>query len=151
MAADGAVGPEDADDSDYFELMIARFKPKLQTEECRIKTGEELDDRLARVLAEPQLAIGLGFVEDGAGWGYFLLLLNGERAWIHLMEGPCVTGRDSKVALADTRPVRFRDDVGVWHEVPFKDTITREQGVQALRHWLPRGEKLPELTWVWAT
>jgi hypothetical protein len=133
-------------DPDFFELMVARFTPAPRADECRISTARELDEQLAGVLAEPMLAVGLNCVAEGADWGSLLLLLNGERAWVHLMEGPCLTARDPTVSRSGA-PVSFRDDAGVWHEVPFEDTIPREQGLRALRHWLPRGEKLPELVW----
>jgi hypothetical protein len=93
------------------------------------------------------LAIGLNCVAEGADWGSFLLLLNGERGVVHLMEGPCLTARDPNLRAPGAPSVKFQDDAGVWHDVPFEGTISREQGLRALRHWLPRGEKLPELTW----
>jgi hypothetical protein len=133
-------------DSDYFDLTIARFTPKPRADECRIKTVRELNERLAEIITEPMLAIGLGCVAEGADWGHFLLLLNGERAWVHLMEGPCLTAHDPSVSGSRTL-VSFQDDAGVSHEIPFEDTISREQGLRALRHWLPRGKKLPELVW----
>jgi hypothetical protein len=132
-------------DPDFFKLMIARFAPKSKSE-CRIKSVDELDARLTGVLSESMLAIGLACVAEGADWGAFLLLLNGERAWVHLMEGPCLTARDPE-ARGSGASVRFCDDAGVWHEIPLEDTISREQGLRALRHWLPRGDKLPELAW----
>jgi hypothetical protein len=49
-------------DPDYFDLMIARFTPKPRADECRIKTVRELDERLAEIITEPKLAIGLGCV-----------------------------------------------------------------------------------------
>jgi hypothetical protein len=138
--------PDEVADPDFFELTIARFTPKPVVEECRIKTVCELDDRLAEIITEPMLAIGLGCVAEDADWGHFLLLLNGERSWVHLMEGPCLTARDPSVSGARTL-MSFQDDAGVSHEIPFEDTISREQGLRALRYWLPRGEKLPELVW----
>jgi hypothetical protein len=136
-------------DPDYFDLMIARFTPTPRTEESRIKTVRELDERLAGIMADPILAIGLGCVAEDADWGHFLLLLNGERARVHLMEGPCLTARDPNVSGSRTL-VGFQDDAGVSHLIPFDDTISREQGLRALRHWLPCGEKLPELVWGYA-
>lgn len=133
-------------DPDYFDLMIVRFTPRPRAHECHVKTLRELDECLAGIMTEPMLAIGLGCVAEDAGWGHFLLLLNGERGWVHLMEGACLTARDPRVSGSRTL-VSFQDDVGVSHEIPFEDTISREQGHQALRHWLPRGEKLPELVW----
>ena len=133
-------------DPDYFDLIIAHFTPKPRADECRIKTVRELDERLAEIITEPMLAIGLGCVAEDANWGHFLLLLNGERSWVHLMEGPCLTARDPSVSGSRTL-VSFQDDAGVSHEIPFEDTISREQGLRALRYWLPRGEKLPELVW----
>ena len=108
---------------------------------------QELDDRLADLLSEPILAIGLNCVADGADWGHFLLLLSGERALVHLMEGPCVSARDPSLGAPAASSVKFQDDAGFWHEVPFTGTISQQQGLRALRHWLPRGEKLPELEW----
>lgn len=131
---------------DYFELMIARFTPKPRADELRITTLGELDQCLAHCMTEPMLAIGLSCVAEDADWGHFLLLMNGERAWVHLMEGPCRTARDPGVNGSRSL-VTFEDDGGVSHKIPFEDTISREQGLRALRHWLPRGEKLPELVW----
>lgn len=139
---------EEIADPDFFELMVTRFTPSPQSEECRIRTVQELDLQLAPFLEESMLAIGLSCVAEGAGWGYFLLLVNGARAWVHLMEGRCVTAHDTNLGVKATPLVRFQDDAGVWHEVPFQDTITREQGIRALQHWVPHGEKMPELTWV---
>jgi hypothetical protein len=141
---------EDIADPDFFELMIARFTPKPRVEECRIKTVKEFDERLAPLIAEPMLAIGLNCIAEGAGWGSFLLLLSEERALIHLMEGPCLTAHEAGHRFSGAPTVKFLDDAMVWHEVPFERTVSREQGLRALRHWLPRGEKLPELMWVTA-
>jgi hypothetical protein len=138
---------EDVADLDFFELMIARFTPNPQVSEWRINTVRELDECLAGLLTEPLLAVGLGCVAEGADWGSFLLLLHRERGWVHLMEGACLTARDPSLT-GPNGVVRFQDDAGVWHEVAFEETISREQGLQALRHWLPRGDKLPELRWV---
>jgi hypothetical protein len=138
--------PED-DLPEYFELMIARFMAEPTTEECRVESLEELDVRLAPVLSEPILTIGLNRVIDDADWGHFLLLLNGDRAWIHLVDGPCLTGRDPNLRASAAQPVMFQDDAGVWHEVPYDGTLSREQGLAALRHWAPRGEKSAELAW----
>jgi hypothetical protein len=138
--------PEEVADPDFFELMIARFTPKPRAKQCRIKTVGELDERLAGALADPMLAIGLTCVAEGVDWGSFLLLLNGERAWVHLMVGHCITARDPKIRDTSAS-VSFLDDAGVWHQMPFEATLSREQGLCALRHWLPRGEKLPKLAW----
>ena len=89
--------------------------------------------------------VGPTFVTEGADWGSFLLLPNGGRAWVHLMEGPCPTARDAD--LTDTGgSVGLQDDVGVWHQAPFESTISREQRFRASRHRPPRGEKWPGLT-----
>ena len=134
-------------DADFFELLVTRFTPEPSTEECRIETVQELDERLAPILSEQMLAINLNCVSDDADWGSFLLLLCGERALIHLMEGPCISARDPSLVAPDASPVRFRDDAGFWHEAPFEHTISREQGLRALRHWLSQGETASELSW----
>jgi hypothetical protein len=133
-------------DPEYFDLMIARFTPKLSASECRIRTVRELDERLAETMTEPMLAIGIGCVTKDADWDHFLLLLNGDRAWIHLMAGRCITARDPN-SLSSQTLVNFQDDAGVSHKIAFQDTVSRDQGLRALRHWLPRGDKLTELVW----
>lgn len=60
---------------DYFDLKIARFAPKRRVDECRIKTVGELDERLAEIIAEPMLAIGLGCVAEEADWGHIRMAL----------------------------------------------------------------------------
>lgn len=132
---------------DYFELTLTHFTPHPVTESCKIETVAELDEYLLRIAGEKLLSIGVGCIADEADWGSCWLFINGDRAHIHLLEGPCVTGRDPSIAEQGGERVRFRDDGGNWHDFEFVDTVSREQGLRALRHWLPRGEKLPELRW----
>lgn len=138
---------EELADADFFELMVTRFTPESSTEECQIETLQELDERLATVLSDQMLAINLNCVSDDADWGSFLLLLCGERALVHLMEGPCISARDPSLSAPGAAPVRFRDDAGFWHEAPFEHTISREQGLRSLRRWLSQRSKAPELLW----
>ena len=49
--------------------------------------------------------------------------------------------------VSEVGRVPFLDDGGNWHEVELADTVPRPVGLRALRHWLPRGEKLLELDW----
>jgi hypothetical protein len=57
-----------------------------------------------------------------------------------------LTARDPAFA-AGKATVMFEDDGGNVHEVPLRDTISREQGLRALRCWMPRAEKWSELVW----
>jgi hypothetical protein len=139
--------PEELADNNYFELMVTRFLPRPKTEEFHIKTVQELDECLASVLPEHVLTVSLNCVSEEADWGSFVLLLCGERALVHLIEGPCLSARDPSLGAGSGRMVKFQDDAGFAHEVPFEHTLAREQGLKALRLWLPRGERLTELPW----
>src|SRR5262245_27018713 len=99
---------EEVADPDYFELLISRFTPQATSEESRINTVQELDERLAPVRPEPRLAILLCCVAEEADWGSFTLLLNGERALVHLLEGPCFTARDPNLHAPGAVPGRRR-------------------------------------------
>jgi hypothetical protein len=132
--------------SSYFELTIAGRSPEAP-EVVRVESPEGLEAHLARYEVEPLWAVGLGYVEDEADRGSFWLLVRGDRAFIHLMEGPCLSARDPAAIGGEDGTVAFRDDGGNWHEVPPKATVSREQGLRALRHWMTSGEKLPDLDW----
>ncbi len=141
MTESGFAEPDD------FELVLTRFAPRPVTQTFQIKTVAELDTNLLEVGGEDLLCIGLGCIAEGADWGSFWLLLNGTRAYIHLLEGPCLTARDPSEVVRDGEVIQFPDDGGNWHEVAAANTVSRELGLRAVRHWLPRGEKLPELSW----
>ena len=132
---------------DDFELVVTGFDPTPVTRTVRIKTVAELDASLRDREGEELLFVGLSCIAEGAEWGAFGLFLSGGRAYIHLVEGPCLTARDPSEVVPDGGGVRFRDDGGNWHEFPMAETVSRELGLRAVRHWLPRGDKLPELSW----
>jgi hypothetical protein len=79
--------------------------------------------------------------------GSFWLFLNGDRAWIHLIEGPYFTARDPAASGLPHAIVEFRDDTGSPHPIAVRDTVSRDQGLRALRLWMPHAERLAELTW----
>jgi hypothetical protein len=133
---------------DFFEMVVTQFTPKRATSVWRINTLDQLDGHLATVLSVPTLAIGVACVAEGCDWGTFTLLLTDRRAWVHLMEARCVTARVPSSGARDASRIRFLDDAGHPHEIPLADTVPREQGIQALRHWSPSGAKLPLLTWL---
>jgi hypothetical protein len=150
-AAPAAGGPSVAEpdiaEPDYFELALTQFAPRPATRTFRIKTVAELDEHLRSVAEQEFLSVGLCCIAEEADWGSFWLLVSGERACIHLLEGPCLTGRAPSPGGRGAERVRFLDDGGNWHEFALADTVSREMGLRALRHWLPRAEKLPELEW----
>jgi hypothetical protein len=140
--------PTDNVDPDFFELEITSLQPARPTSECRIKTVQDLDRALAGVESAVQLALGVTACDaDGGDMGSFWLFLNGDRAWIHLIEGLCFTARDPQATGRSQAIVEFKDDAGHIHRISTSDTVSREQGIEALRRWLPHGEKLPELEW----
>jgi hypothetical protein len=139
------VEPESA--AEVFQLEITRFGDGPATEEYEIETVEELDARLGDLAAEPQLALGLCYVFEEADEGSFWLFLNGDRAYIHLVDGPCYTAWDPSVEGPAETVITFQDDAGFPHHIPLRKTTAREQGLRALRLWMQGGEKLADLTW----
>jgi hypothetical protein len=132
---------------DYFELALTRFTPRPATQTARITTVAELDQHLRAAEGQELLCVGLCCIAEEADWGAFCLLVSGERAYIHLQDGPCLTGREPPPVRKAAGRVRFLDDGENWHEFELANTVPREVGLRALRHWLPRGERLAELEW----
>jgi hypothetical protein len=133
----------------FFELELTSLEPLCPTRERRIKTIKGLDRELAQVQSAAQLVVGLtAFDADECDMGSFWLFLNGARAWIHLTEGACFTARAPGAAGRSRATVEFQDDGGTRHRIPLRDTVSRDQGLEALRRWLPHGEKWPGLRWV---
>jgi hypothetical protein len=133
---------------DFFEVRITRFVPGPVTQDWQVKTVKELDRLLSGVESEPQFFLGVGAVDpDGCDMGAFSLFVNGDRAWVHLVEGPCWTARDPSFRGKTRAAVEVLDDGGHGHLIPVRETISRCQGLEAVRHWMPRGEMLPELRW----
>jgi hypothetical protein len=141
------VPEPDLADPDYFELSLTRFAPEPVTLTRRIRTVAELDEHLIPAAGEATLCVGLTCVAEEAEWGAFCLLLGGTRGYVHLQEGPCLTACDPASAVPDGGSVHFLDDGGNCHEIALRNTVAREQGLRALRHWMPHGERLPELIW----
>ena len=112
------------DDPDYFTLVLTRFTPRPKAEESRINSVTEFDEKLAPVQAEPLLFVGLSCMAEGAEGGAFSLFLSGDRAWIHLMEGRCLTGKDPESVRHGPDTVRFQDDGGNWHDLALSDTVS---------------------------
>lgn len=136
---------------DHWELTLSRFDvarmPVVEFEDYRLNSTDELNMVLDPFADESHLAIGLHeFDEDDCHWGSFWVFLNHLRAWIHLSEGPCLTARDR--ALSDSSlEEEFLIDNGDTKKVPYRDTVSRTQGLRALRVWMSEGKKLAELTW----
>jgi hypothetical protein len=135
----------------HFSVQIARLRgsrpTEFETEEYDVDSPEEFDERLADFRAEPELVVGVTYVYDEGGEGSFWLFLNGDRGYIHLIDGPCYTARNPAFEGLTQGALTFRDDVGFPHEIELRNTVTRDQGLAALRHWMQGGEQLSELTW----
>ena len=84
---------------------------------------------------------------EGGDMGSFWLFLNGDRGWIHLIEGPCFTARDPLTTETSDAAIEFQDEAGFTHHIPLHDTVSREQGFAAIRHWMPHGDRLSGLQW----
>ncbi len=140
--------PADNLEPEFFELEITRFEPTPATTEHRIKTVDALDRLLGNFESESELVIGLTAVDpDDCDMGSFWLFLKGERSWAHLTEGACYEARDPAFSGPSQATLEFQDDSGNQHRVPVRHTLSRDQGLKALRHWLPHGERLSELIW----
>jgi len=136
-----------------FEVEITSFHPDPETVAHEVGALAELDEHLAGFAAEPLLAVlATRFYQDEddeepCDWGTFSLFLSEKRAWVHLMEGPCFRAvRPAEAGQADG-PVRFWLDNGEWRDLPHRDTIPRDVGIEALRRWVLTGERLPDLEW----
>jgi len=136
---------------EYFQVQVALPGDgppvEFETDEYEVDTPEEVDERLAGVRAEPELVVGVTYICDDADEGSFWLFLNGDRGYIHLIDGPCYTARNPAFEGLTQGALNFRDDVGFGHEIELRNTVTRDQGFAALRHWMQGGEQLAELTW----
>lgn len=131
-----------------FKLNITRLRPGPMSEEKRIRSMQELDNELAFVKDWSVLAIGMTALAEGdTDWGSFWLFLKGERAWVHLIEGMCRTARDPLLVTLAEELIEFVIDTGESIKVRLRDTLSRDQGLKALRHWVAESEELAELRW----
>jgi immunity protein Imm1 of predicted polymorphic toxin system len=136
----------EVDDSDGgFTLEVTRFAPALATDALPVAALADFDAAIQRYDGEGEVVFGL--VGDEGAWGAFYLFVSGDRAWVHLTAGPCCTAR-SRVAPEPAEPLVFRLDNGEQRAVPADQTVSREQGLRALRHWLCTGQPWPGLEWV---
>ena len=134
-----------SDDTDSgFTLEVTRFAPDPVTESQPVALRTEFDAAVGRYDAEREVVFGL-VCDEGAG-GAFYMFVAGGRAWVHLTAGPCVTARSRGTARA-AGVVVFRLDTGERREVEADRTVSREQGMQALRHWFCTEQQSPELAW----
>lgn len=136
----------EADDDDLgFALEVTRFTPAPVTEAFPVASLAELDAIVRRHDGEREVVFGLDC--DGGAGGAFWLFLAGERGWIHLTAGGCSTAR-GRDATAATGLVAFRIDTGEQREIAAGRTVSRTQGVQALRHWFCTEQQWSELEWI---
>lgn len=135
----------EADNTDAgFALDVTRFVPAPVTESFPVASVADLDAALGRYSSAPEVVFGL-VCDEGAGGAFFLFVAGG-RGWVHLTAGPCRTARGPDT-WGGTGLVAFRLDTGERREVAADRTVSREQGVQALRHWFCTGQQWPELVW----
>jgi hypothetical protein len=135
----------DEPDSGGFTLEVTRFEPTLCTDESPIESLADLDAAIDEHGDVQDVVFGLA-ADEGAG-GAFYLFVSGDRAWVHLTAGPCLTARVHARPERDA-PVLFRLDTGETRTVPADQTVSREQGVTALRHWFRTEQPWPDLEWV---
>jgi hypothetical protein len=135
-----------ADDAG-FALEVTRFTPTFTTELLPISTLADFDAAVGRYESDPEMVFGL-ICDEGAG-GAFYLFISGDRAWIHLTAGPCSTARDRATQKSAERLV-FRLDNGERRTVARDETVSREQGCRALRHWFLTEQPWDELDWTGA-
>ena len=138
---------EAGDHDEGFALEVTLFTPAPTTDTLPIATVAELDAALGRFDGERELVLGL--VCDGGAGGAFFLFVSGDRGWVHLTAGPCRTAS----GWAGPEPagaVVFRLDTGDRRVVPADRTVSREQGLRALRHWFLTEQLWPELEWIGA-
>lgn len=128
---------------DYL-LEVTRFTPSPAAESYAIESLEGLDDALEGVAEEATVVIALA-CDDGAGGAFFVFLSEG-RACIHLTEGACWTASE-RTPLPNDQIICFRMDNGDGLQVMAEQTVTRQQGFQALRHWFVQGERWDEVAW----
>jgi hypothetical protein len=128
-----------------FVLEVTRFTPALATETLPVPALADFDDTVRRYEAEPELVFGL--VCDGGAGGAFYLFINGDRGWIHLTAGSCHTAH-GRVEPQSVEPVVFRLDTGRRQAVPADQTVSRQEGLRALRHWFCTEKPWPELDWI---
>jgi hypothetical protein len=139
----GIVMSDDADGPDFL-LEVTRFVPDPLAESYSIKSEEDLESALEAYETEDTLVVALA-CDEGAGGAFFLFLAE-ERACIHLTEGPCWTAAEHTPSR-EAQPVSFRMDNGERLEVIVEQTVTRKQGIEALRQWYRTGERTLELDW----
>jgi hypothetical protein len=135
---------EMGDTAGGFELEVTRFNPALTTTASRVASLTEFDSIVSRCADEQEAVFGLS-CDEGAG-GAFYLFVSGDRAWVHLIAGPCCTALSR--AVSGPAEVVFRLDTGERKAVPRDRTVSRKEGLQALRHWFATERQWPELEWV---
>jgi hypothetical protein len=127
-----------------FALEVTRFSPTLSTGASPVISLAEFDSIISRCAEEREVVVGL-ICDKGAG-GAFYLFVNGNRAWIHLTQGPCYTAVGQ--AVSEPAEVVFRLDTGETRAVPIGRTVSRQEGLNALRHWFATEQQWSELEWV---
>lgn len=127
-----------------FALGVTRFSPTLTTIASPVASLAELDSIINQCADEQEVVFGLD-CDEGAG-GAFYLFVSGDRAWVHLTQGPCYTALGRVVS--EPAEVVFRLDTGEKRIVQMSRTVSRQEGLQALRHWFATEQQWPKLEWV---
>jgi hypothetical protein len=135
----------EADEHDEgFELQVTRFTPVVATDTLPVATLADFDATVRRYDGEQEVVFGL--VADGGAGGAFYLFVSGARGWVHLTAGPCRTAR-GRAASGQSEAVVFRLGNGDRRVIPADQTVSREQGLRALRHWFRTEQPWPDLAW----
>jgi hypothetical protein len=113
---------------------------------------EEVEDASV-VLAKIQAAeadlhfLMVADIRDRVDHGNFLVWLNGDRAFVRLDEHREHYATDPLIRDRRYGVVRFGAGADDGFEVPFAESVSRKQALQALELWLRTGHRSPELEW----
>jgi hypothetical protein len=79
--------------------------------------------------------------------GNFYVWCNAKRALIELREHCEHYAIDPQQPPVHDQEVGFRNEDGSSISVPYRQTVSRDQALAALRFWLPAQQRTPELAW----
>lgn len=131
-----------------FEIEITRFAPEPVTERITSATPGEAAERIQPAGASEFVVFVAALDrERKLDWGNFYLWCNPERALIELHEHCEHFATDPRLQPGGGRDVSFRDEDGSTFSVPFRQTVSRDQAIAALRFWLPDQQHTPDLVW----
>jgi hypothetical protein len=130
-----------------YHTEVTRFLPAVSVHRQRFETH----DQFASDFKWPdgdQLALVIMAIDETrhVDHGNFIVLLNSDRAFLRLWEHREFVARDPSLSDRANSVISFKDEDGEAFPVPFADTVSRSQAIEALTVWLATGDKISKLS-----